>query len=129
MSKRKLACGQEECDPPTHESEKRKLDEIVDSLNEISLKKESKKLKQCSKHSPKYLSADESGRELEGPEDWESEEEVDVKATKSDDAKVQCFKWNHEVLRTMRVLEWSTSYPALEVVKKWMLLINGMTKY
>ena len=69
VSKRKLAYGQEECDPPTHELEKRKLDEIPDSLNEISLKRESKKLKHCPKHSPKYLSADESGRELEGPED------------------------------------------------------------
>jgi hypothetical protein len=58
--------------------------------------------------------------ELEGPEEWDSEDEVDVKATKSDDAKVQWSSWNREVTHTMRVPTWGVSHPALAIVRTWM---------
>ncbi|CAJ1944736.1 unnamed protein product, partial [Cylindrotheca closterium] len=118
ISKKLLTFGRAEKEPPTGVSVKRGIAEITRSLNETSLRRESKKLKQ------KRISASEkigeTRAELEGPEDWDSEEEVDVKATKSDDAKVDFSKWNKEVIHTLRSSELPTVHPALTIVTRWM---------
>ncbi|CAJ1966198.1 unnamed protein product [Cylindrotheca closterium] len=110
ISKKSLTFGRAEEEPPTQVSVKHGIAEITRSLHDTSLRKESKKLKQ-----QRISASDKIGEtraKLEGPEDWDPEEEVDVKATKSDDAKVECSKWNKEVIRTLGSPELSTLHPA-----------------
>ena len=54
-------------------------------------------------------------------EEWSSDEEVDVKATKSDDAKVHSQKWNQEIYRTMNLDSSEERDQALDGFRNWML--------
>jgi len=55
------------------------------------------------------------------PDDWSSDEEVDVKATKRNGAKVQAENWNHELYRTMDIKSSKKRDIALDNFRKWML--------
>ena len=54
-------------------------------------------------------------------DEWSSDEEVDVKATKSDDAKVHSMKWNQEIYRTMNLESNEERDRALDGFRNWML--------
>ena len=53
-----------------------------------------------------------------GPDDWSSEEEVDTKATKRDDAKVDVKKWNVELCRTLAVANTPDIGEAADVMRR-----------
>lgn len=54
-------------------------------------------------------------------DDWSSDEEVDVKATKRDGAQVDVKRWNREVFRSLGITGEARHVVALDCLRRWML--------
>jgi len=55
------------------------------------------------------------------PTDWDSDDEIDVKATKRDGAKVEVANWNRELYRTLGIPQSDVCDAALETIRGGLL--------
>lgn len=99
------------------------MDELSENLNDLSLTRVKKMRRVGEPTSEAILEEQPPHHDLEGPEDWSSDEEVDSKATKSDDAKADVEKWDTELCRTLRIKNGKEIREAAVVIRSAMLAV------